>query len=261
MKLLRMILLIGIPCFAQVGIGTTNPNTNSLLELSATNKGFLIARVALSDITLATPTTAHVAGMIVFNTATAGSAPNNVTPGLYCNNGTIWEKLGATGTTAKQIGRERINTSNGTFIRVGSDAVWNNFAAAGTPAFTTKDIWAPFGGTTSFITIVPATSATDFDSFTCTKNITSLRFYTEMQVSIASTGRWRTNLFLNGVGSGTSQYWGAPPNNIGNVRVFGVLEFEAIAAGTNISVKIDASQLSGTSLQNANSYFVIEYEL
>ncbi len=46
-----------------------------------------------------------------------------------------------------------------------SDAVWNNFAAAGTPAFTTKDIWTPFASTTSFITIVPATLATDFDGF------------------------------------------------------------------------------------------------
>lgn len=31
--------------------------------------------------------------MIVFNTATAGTAPNNVTPGLYYNNGTQWIKL------------------------------------------------------------------------------------------------------------------------------------------------------------------------
>ncbi|MFK5959302.1 MAG: hypothetical protein QM495_10615, partial [Lutibacter sp.] len=58
-----------------------------------TNKGFLPPRVALTSTTSASPLAAHVAGMVVYNTATAG----DVIPGLYVNNGTAWEKqIGAT---------------------------------------------------------------------------------------------------------------------------------------------------------------------
>ena len=87
-----------------------------------------------------------------------------------------------------------------------------------------------------------------------------LRFYTVIQTSVATTSRWRTQLLLNGVGSGTGQYWGSPPNNIGNMRVFGVLEYGGIAAGTQISVRIDNNTLPA-SLQNQSSYFVIEYDI
>ncbi len=72
--------------FSQVGIGTTMPNTNSILELLATNKGLLLPRVALTGTANAAPLAAHVEGMNVYNTATAG----DVTPGMYVNNGTGW---------------------------------------------------------------------------------------------------------------------------------------------------------------------------
>lgn len=73
-----------------VGIGTTTPNSNASLELGATNKGFLPNRVALSATDNAAPLTAHVVGMMVYNTATAGTAPTNVFPGWYYNDGTQW---------------------------------------------------------------------------------------------------------------------------------------------------------------------------
>jgi len=43
-----------------------------------------------------------VAGTIVYNTATAGTTPNNVTPGYYFWNGTVWIKFAA-GNTALDI--------------------------------------------------------------------------------------------------------------------------------------------------------------
>lgn len=156
-------------------------------------------------------------------------------------------------------------TNNGTttqpFTKVGADLIWTSNGGANTgPNFgTTTSIWAPFGSVTSYITITPgAINVPDY--FVCSKNIRSLRFYTEFQTSTASTSRWRTNLFLNGVLSGTGNFWGAPPNNVPNQRVFGVLEWGGIAAGTQITVKIDANTLP-FSVQNSTSYFVIEYEL
>lgn len=169
---------------------------------------------------------------------------------------------GPTGSPGSQgIGIERVTTENGTFIKVGRDFIWSSNGGSNTnPYFnTTTDIWAPFGSGTSYITVYPGGPNTP-DYFVCSKNIRSLRFYTEIQVSVASTSRWRTNLFLNGTPASPAQFWGAPPNNTTNTRVFGVLEYGGIAAGTEITVKIDANSLP-TSTQNNASYFVIEYEL
>ncbi len=57
------------------------------------DKGFLMPRVALVSTTLPNPLTAHVAGMSVYNIATAGSAPNNVVPGIYYNDGNKWQQV------------------------------------------------------------------------------------------------------------------------------------------------------------------------
>jgi hypothetical protein len=177
--------------------------------------------------------------------------------------------LGATGMTgvagSSSIGIEALITNNGIstqpFTRVGTESIWTSNGGTNlAPNFgTTTAIWAPFGSATSYITITPgALNVPDF--FVCSKNIRILRFYTIIQTSVATTSRWRTNIFLNGVNSGTGNYWGAPPNNIGNQRVFGVLELGGIAAGTQITVKIDHNTLP-VSTQNNSSYFVIEYDI
>lgn len=160
------------------------------------------------------------------------------------------------------LGMESLGTVDGTFIRNGnSDFIWSaNGGSGSVPRFRKKaSVWAPFGSTTSFIKVVPGGAGVP-DYFTCSKNIRTLRFYTELQLSVPSTGRWRTRLLLNGIDSGTGQYWGSPGNNIANTRVFGVLEFGPIPAGTQVSVRIDAALLPN-STQNNGSYFVIEYEL
>lgn len=73
--------------------GSALPNANALLELESNNKGFLLPRVTLSATTAFTPLTAHIAGMTVYNTATAG----DVTPGYYYNDGARWVKLSGAG--------------------------------------------------------------------------------------------------------------------------------------------------------------------
>lgn len=79
-----------LAALAQVKIGN-NPgsiNPNAVLELESTNKGLLLTRIALTSTTSAAPLTAHVAGMFVYNTATA----NDVSPGIYYNDGTKWQQ-------------------------------------------------------------------------------------------------------------------------------------------------------------------------
>lgn len=75
--------------FAQETIGTNNPNPNAALDITANDKGLLNPRVALTGTANAAPLGAHVAGMSVYNTATAG----NVTPGYYVNDGTKWVRM------------------------------------------------------------------------------------------------------------------------------------------------------------------------
>ena len=73
-----------------LGVGTASPNSDADLDLGSNDKGFLANRVALSATNAPSPLSAHIAGMFVFNTATAGTAPNNVVPGMYFNTGTEW---------------------------------------------------------------------------------------------------------------------------------------------------------------------------
>lgn len=59
------------------------PDASSILEMRATNKGMLAPRVALTATNSASPITSPANSLLVYNTATAGAAPNNVTPGFY----------------------------------------------------------------------------------------------------------------------------------------------------------------------------------
>lgn len=83
------LLFISLTGFSQnVGINSTGaaPNSNAGLDVDFTNKGLLIPRLALTSTSSFAPLGAHVAGMIVYNTATAG----DVVPGFYYNDGNKW---------------------------------------------------------------------------------------------------------------------------------------------------------------------------
>ena len=86
-------LVFYLTTFAQVGIGTTSPNADALLDVDATttNGGILLPRIALTNTSSPSPLSADVAGMIVYNTANTG----DVSPGFYYNDGTDWIRLGA----------------------------------------------------------------------------------------------------------------------------------------------------------------------
>lgn len=95
---------ITLPAASQnVGIGTSSPKGK--LEIEATNDGIIIPRVALTALNSATPLTSPEVSELVYNTATAGTAPNNVTPGFYYWNGSSWVRL--------QSGSANITASNG----------------------------------------------------------------------------------------------------------------------------------------------------
>ncbi|WP_322549542.1 hypothetical protein [Flavobacterium psychraquaticum] len=98
MRLPLLLLLFCTLSYAQIGIGTTTPN--AALDITATNDGLLIPRVALVALNNVSPLTLPTISEMVYNTATAGTAPNNVTPGYYYWNGTSWSKLAITTNTS-----------------------------------------------------------------------------------------------------------------------------------------------------------------
>lgn len=80
-----------------VANGGNLPNKDAILELESSGKGLLHARVALTGTANSFPLSIHVAGMMVYNTATAG----DVIPGIYYNNGVKWILASAEGSGLK----------------------------------------------------------------------------------------------------------------------------------------------------------------
>ena len=100
-----LLFLTSLDMNAQVGIGTTDPT--AALDVTSTNDGFLVPRVALTGRTSASPLTSPTTSEMVYNTATVA----DVVPGFYYWDGTkwvpllfgdssSWEMSGNSGTTA-----------------------------------------------------------------------------------------------------------------------------------------------------------------
>lgn len=100
---------------------SAQPQANAVLELESNNKGLLLPRVSLTGTSNFAPLTSHVAGMTVYNTATAGAGATAVSPGFYYNDGTKWVRIGTnfTETVTTLID----NDSSFTYINESGDSV------------------------------------------------------------------------------------------------------------------------------------------
>jgi len=109
---------------AQTGIGTSTPSPSAKLEVASSNQGFLPPRIALTATNAASPVTSPATGLLVYNTATTGTPPNNVAPGYYYWNGSAWVAVLSTITTSSISGNgttttltnfgAEVNTQSGT---------------------------------------------------------------------------------------------------------------------------------------------------
>ncbi len=91
--LFSFLIILNSFLFAQVSIGTSSPNGSAMLEVNSSSKGFIPPRIALTSINDVSTINSPAAGLLIINTATAGSAPNNVFPGYYYFDGTKWQHI------------------------------------------------------------------------------------------------------------------------------------------------------------------------
>ncbi|WP_369994054.1 hypothetical protein [Winogradskyella sp.] len=91
MKLFSLLFSLFLPIFifSQVGIGTTNPDASSMLDITATDKGVLVPRIALIDVgNVTSPINAPATGLLVWNTNASVTGGNGT--GFYFFNGAQW---------------------------------------------------------------------------------------------------------------------------------------------------------------------------
>jgi hypothetical protein len=102
---------------AQTGINTDNlpPDPSAGLDVRFSDKGLLPPRVELQSPYVAAPVVSPAAGLLVYNTATAGNPPDNVVPGYYYWTGIMWNPFvvsaGTNGQTLRNDGGNWIANS------------------------------------------------------------------------------------------------------------------------------------------------------
>ncbi len=115
-KILLTLLLLPLAIYSQVGIGTTNPDNSSMLEVVATDKGVLVPRVAIANLNTAAPVTAPIESLLVYNTTIATGV------GFHYWDGAKWTPL--SGAAANDgdwtvVGNDMYNANSG-YVGVGT---------------------------------------------------------------------------------------------------------------------------------------------
>lgn len=145
----------------KIGNNPTSINANSVLEIESINKGLLMPRVALSTTTASSPLSAHVAGMNVYNTATAG----DVTPGNYYNNGTKWVRVADEANVGRYNSTEAtgdISTSSATDAAISGMSISPSQAGTYTVMFNAQ--YSTTGASQQTTSISTAQGCSDIES-------------------------------------------------------------------------------------------------
>ena len=107
-RLSLLALFCSLGAAAQVGIGTTTPSTTAQLDVTSTNRGVLLPRVSLLNVTNGTtPINTPATSLLVYNTNVAVTGGSGA--GFYYWNGTEWVRL-----TTKPSSDWTLTGNNGT---------------------------------------------------------------------------------------------------------------------------------------------------
>lgn len=155
---LRFFAIFGIllSCLTHVATGQVAINApvdtsvGASLQITSTDKGFLIPRIQLTgtdDTTTITPS--PTTGLIVFNPANAGSGATQVNEGFYYYGGVGfgWRRLMSEGFSLRY---KQTNEVRALLDPDDTDNIWQPYVVD-LPGLDTGDIMVPFTGTYQFI--------------------------------------------------------------------------------------------------------------
>ncbi|WP_299888036.1 hypothetical protein [uncultured Lacinutrix sp.] len=108
---LIIIVLFPILLFAQVGIGTTTPDSSAALEIESTTSGILIPRLTQTE---RNAITTPAIGLLIYQT--------NNTPGFYYYDGTTWQPFGGGVDNDWTINGNDIYNANSGNVGIGTNA-------------------------------------------------------------------------------------------------------------------------------------------
>jgi hypothetical protein len=137
------LLLTNLSHAQNVGVNTTGavPNASAGLDVSFSNKGLLIPRVALTATNSALPIATPATSLLVYNTATVGGA-NAVSPGFYYWDGLQWLKFNTnnlvdTDDQTLSINGDSLFIADGNYVILPTDSLdWALTGNAGTNSAT-----------------------------------------------------------------------------------------------------------------------------
>nr|WP_321234587.1 hypothetical protein [uncultured Psychroserpens sp.] len=87
-----VLILSTINLQAQIGIGNTNPDASSILDITSSDKGVLVPRISLANVSnLTTPINSPATGLLIWNTNASAIGGNGI--GFYFFNGAQWTPL------------------------------------------------------------------------------------------------------------------------------------------------------------------------
>lgn len=221
--------------FAQQKIGGSvgAPNASAYLQLgdsSGGNKGFLIARVALTATNSQSPLTAATPGMIVYNTATAGSGATAVTPGVYVWNGSQWDRAATASATSNLYTSDGTLSGNRT-VSQGTNSL--TFSSAATT--TTAQSLAANSLTTGTAKSITANALTTGSILSVSSSNNNLNSANGL-LQVANTGT-STNGVLVRMQSNSTSGSGLTVLTNGNVGIGSVSPQQALEVNGNLLVK------------------------
>lgn len=169
-SLLYLAFGFGNQIFSQnIGINGTGaaPAVSAGLDVSFTNKGLLVPRVALTATNAAGPVAAPATSLLVYNTATAGAGATAVSPGYYYWDGSAWVRFSTGGDDWKINGNA--NATSGTHFLGTTNAQALDFRTNNTIRFRVANA-------NQVHAVLDGTAALPFYSFT---NNTNMGMYRE----------------------------------------------------------------------------------
>ncbi|MEQ1733535.1 MAG: tail fiber domain-containing protein [Bacteroidia bacterium] len=112
--ILLVLLSIKTTTAQNVGINTSFPDASAILDITHTNRGLLVPRIQLTDVTVAAPVTAPANSLLVFNLLPAGVPPNNVETGYYYWDGLLskWVSIATGGESWSLFGNNNATATS-----------------------------------------------------------------------------------------------------------------------------------------------------